>query len=1034
VISTSARLPKKIKRICFYILGAMTAITFLGLFTLSSLETQYSLKQFLPKNSKLLALDASTKKTFQISEGQPFIVTLQMVNLQMPHESGQNSSGSNTWLDANKIAALKNATETLAQLPKVKSALSLATVEGAVDSKEGLSVGPLLASIPPEQWRKKVLTNSLLTPALISRDATTASIVITPQDLQHEEVQLLKHNIEEVAREQLPFAKTEVGGTPAVQADISELLHSEIRNFVGLGFLACLIVLTVVFANFTPVLISLIITLTANLIILASMAVFGFSFSVLSTTIPILATVTVMSLCIHSMLRFVEEEKLNPERFHYQTVFKTLRLLLGPNLLASLTTMIGFLVLLTTEVPLIHDFGLTVAFSIMICWAVTTVLLVPLMILLPAPVARKWAWAKARWGLYLFRKSGAVAFLIVVISIALAIKGQKLSWTAKLFDDLPSDRQASSSTQTIDEKLGGMIPIDLELHGAQDIWNDPALLAKLDKLIRRFRTLPGIGSAVGLPDLLVAANIGQHALPKSKASTAEILFLYSLSDQSPLKNYLSTDSSRTRIALRAQDIPSDELNTLVNGMKAETQKVFPGFKVTATGMGSTIHQLNNDLSRELIFGFWQSMMGIFLILIFVFRSLRWALVSCIPNLVPPAVLLGFLAISETPIKPSIAIIFSIALGMAFNNTVYLLGRLKSIQKSSTLKIIDIEKTLWLEGNPCLISSLTLLAGFSVFLISYFAMNRIFGFYMILSMVAGLIGDLVLLPTLLKSCPWLLNPVREPMSPKKEAAMTSIATLLFAFLFANGSNSAHAATAPLPGPGSSVDKITQEIGTRLTSKDEVFTAKMTIVEADKTSKDREMTISRFSPNKKEHYLLVRMQTPKDLRGTSLLATYKGGNEEKWLFLPSSKQTRRLASTSKESSSILGSELNTEDFNLNTENTAKSTLQKETTLNGQRHFVISTDVSAVSNNYSRVVSYVAADSYLPTQSECYDKAGKLLKTIHFSEYKKVGPNKFRAGLIQIENVQNKRRTDIAFSDMKIDTGLSANAFTPRALGED
>src|SRR5207253_10248308 len=118
--------------------------------------------------------------------------------------------------------------------------------------------------------------------------------------------------------------------------------------------------------------------------------------------------------------------------------------------------------------------------------------------------------------------------------------------------------------------------------------------------------------------------------------------------------------------------------------------------------------------------------------------------------------LGFLAISQTPIKPSIAIIFSIALGLAFNNTVYFLERLRSIQRHSSINRLDVEKALWLEGNPCLISSLTLLAGFSVFLVSYFAMNRTFGFYMVLSMVAGLVGDLVLLPTLLKSCPWLLS--------------------------------------------------------------------------------------------------------------------------------------------------------------------------------------------------------------------------------------------------------------------------------------
>lgn len=748
MISAAGRLPKKVKRICFAILGVMSVITFFALFALSGLQTEYSLKQFLPPNSKLLALDEKAKKTFQISEGQPFIVTLEVF------EKDSN------WLEAAKIDALSKTTEQLSKLAGVKSALSLATVQGAVDSKEGLSVGPLLKSIPENRWEQKVLSNSMLAPALISKDLRTVSILVSPKEISHEELEQLRDHIQFVTSESIHFAKIEVGGTPAVQTDIGVLLRNEIRNFVGLGFLACLVVLGIVFANFTPILIALIITLVSNFLILASMSAFGYSFTVLSTTIPILATVTVMSLCIHTMLRFVEEDKLEPERYHYQTVFKTMRLVLAPNLLASITTTIGFVVLLTTNVPLIHDYGVTVAFAILVCWAVTTALMLPLLVLLPAPVARKWAWAKARWGLYLFRKSGAVAIAVILVSIALAIKGQKLSWTAKLFDDLPSGHQAATSTHTIDQKLGGMIPVDLELHGNQDIWNDPKLLAKLDQLIAHYRQLPGVGSAVGLPDLLVAANIAHSRLPASKASTAEILFLYSLSDQSPLKNYLSADTASTRIALRAQDIPSDDLNALIQTLKLDAEKTFPGFKVAVTGMGSTIHQLNNDLSRELIFGFWQSMLGIAFILVFVFRSLRWALVSCIPNLVPPAVLLGFLALSETPIKPSIAIIFSIALGLAFNNTVYLLGRLKSLQRSSSLKILDIEKMLWLEGNPCLISSLTLLAGFSVFLISYFAMNRIFGFYMVLSMLAGLVGDLVLLPTLLKSCPWLLNPRRQ----------------------------------------------------------------------------------------------------------------------------------------------------------------------------------------------------------------------------------------------------------------------------------
>ncbi len=1009
-------LPDFVKRACIAILILISVLTVLSAFCFSKLQTQYSLSQFLPKQNSLLALDAKTKKTFQISDLQPFIATLQIF--------GDKQS----WLEAEKIQALKQTTEDLSKIAGVKNSLSLATVEGAISSREGLSIGPLLKSIPTGKWQEQVLKNSILTPALISRDAKTVSVIININEISAADLQGLKSHIETTVQRDLPFAKVEIGGSPAVQSDISTLLQSEIRNFVGLGFLACLIVLSIVFSNITPVLISFIITVVANLMILAAMAVFGYTFTVLSTMIPILATVTVMSLCIHSMLRLVEEDRLESSTSHYKLILKTMKSLLSANFLAALTPMIGFLSLATTKVPIIRDFGFTVAMAIFICWIVTNILLVPLLILLPKPRARKWAWAKARWSLYFFHKSGAVAFLIIAVSVALAIKGQTLSWTARLFDDLPTNHQVRNSTELIDHKLGGMIPIDIELRGTKDIWSDPQLLSQLDKLIHHYRSYPGVGSVVGLSDLIAASSLTRNRLPTSRAATAEIIFLHSLSDQSPLKNYLSTDSSKTRIAIRTRDLPSDEVFLLIEKLKSKAQKFFPEFKVNATGMGSTIHTLNNQLSKELIYGFWQSMFAIFVILIFVFRSVRWSILACIPNLVPPAVLLGFLAISQTPIKPSIAIIFSIALGLAFNNTVYFLERLRSIQKNSPINRLNVEKALWLEGNPCLISSLTLLAGLSVFLISYFAMNRTFGFYMVLTMLAGLIGDLILLPTLLKSCPWLLSTPKMNKTGKEKLVL-GLSMFGFLFILLGPQSFSRANLAPID-----ISKITQEIASRMSAKDEEFDASMKIIEADESFKVRGMKILRLSPSKKEHYVLVHMESPKDLKGTSLLATYRNGKEEKWLYLPSSKQIRRLAPSSHESNSILGSELNTEDFNINVDSSIKNVLKKEIKIENQKYFVVESDVNQTSANYSKIISYISANEYLPSKTECYDKQGKLLKVIDFSDYIKVGTGKWRARKIMIHNMQNNRATEISLSKIKVDQNLKTSDFTPEALRDE
>lgn len=260
-------------------------------------------------------------------------------------------------------------------------------------------------------------------------------------------------------------------------------------------------------------------------------------------------------------------------------------------------------------------------------------------------------------------------------------------------------------------------------------------------------------------------------------------------------------------------------------------------------------------------------------------------------------------------------------------------------------------------------------------------------------------------------------------------MVSLSAFSLTFLLFGIQSSARAAIPPVD-----VQKIASEISSRMSAKDEEFDVTMKIVEADKTSKERGMKITRLSPNKKEHYVLVRMQTPKDLKGTSLLATYKNGKEEKWLYLPSSKQTRRLASTSSESNSILGSELNTEDFNINTETSAKNTLKKEAQIKGEKFYVIESDVNAVSGHYSKVVSYIAVNEFLPNKSEAYDKRGKLLKVIDFSDYQKVGTGKWRAGKIRIRNVQNNRATEIALSNIKVNQDLKPSEFTPKALTDE
>lgn len=301
--------------------------------------------------------------------------------------------------------------------------------------------------------------------------------------------------------------------------------------------------------------------------------------------------------------------------------------------------------------------------------------------------------------------------------------------------------------------------------------------------------------------------------------------------------------------------------------------------------------------------------------------------------------------------------------------------------------------------------------------------------MVLSVLSGLVGDLILLPALLQFIftygkRWLKFPTHAK----------SLAGVLLLITSTGIPNQSHASpTGPKRGTAqttasSELKTLAEKMRTLVTTKDESGKIEMTIFEKDGFSKKREISYARLHTNG-SHYTLMRMLSPKDVKGTALLSVIKNKQEEKWIYLPTSKQTRKI-STSSSSARILDSELYTEDFDLGTIQSAASQITKK---EADGTLVITTIVKGPKSSYSKTISWVGQDNLLK-KAELYDKKGKLIKIIRFPKYVTLGNQKVRPVQIQIENVQNKRRTDLVFSDMKVDQKLKEKDFATRNLGED
>jgi hypothetical protein len=713
---------------------------------------EYSVKQFQPPHHELIEIDAKQRARFQLPEYEP-IFALVTLEDRLP----------GTWLELERVAKLKALVEGLEKREGVTRVISLATIEGASSSKEGITVGRLLELTPPEKWAERVLQDPILTPQLITPDARTAVVAIWIVEGASDKLSTaIQTEVRKNLEDTFPGTKIRLGGVPAVQMEMSKVLGRELTNFLFLSLVASLCTLLLFFRSLSSIVIPLVLIVLANLLSLGWMAAAGMTFSVLTSSLPVLVALTVVSMSTHTMMRFASDWQLalrsgeNPNPL--RVLLHSYTGLLGPNTLTAITTAIGFFAISFANIPLIRQYGISVGVSIFVCWFVVMGALLPLLALFPVPIVRHWTEKRATWAVWVTTYYREVLVGVGTLCACMLWFGKDLNWSARLFDDLPESYESRATTEFVDQKLGGMIPFDLIIEkDEENVWNDPAAIAKLDQLAKKLRATKGIGAVTGPQDFLRAAGKVQgRDLASTRQEAAEYGLLYGFAEENIYKRYLTVDGRAARLNMRLNDIPAAEMTKVAKEAKAQAEAMFPGWKITPAAMATTVHELNNELCKELIFGFWQALIAISVVLTLVFRSVRWTIVAALPNLVPVIVLLGAIAIFGTPVKPGIALIFSIALGISFDNTVYLLGRLRLLRDRSKQGEINVMKAWYQEGNLCLFSSIALAAGFLVFMASFFSVNQQFGFYMVVAIAGGLIGDLVLLPAMLAAFPGMVK--------------------------------------------------------------------------------------------------------------------------------------------------------------------------------------------------------------------------------------------------------------------------------------
>lgn len=691
--------------------------------------------QFLPEDHPLLEIESQIYSDFSLTKNAPILVTIK--------------DEKQSWLQKEKIDSLRKVVNQISQLEDVESVHSLANIESASEEGDDIAMGGLLELTDPVGWKDRVTKDPMLYPLFISKNLDTAVVFIMTSRARSGLMGLIS-SIRKNFQENYPNLKVQVGGVPTLQAQMAELIGKELKLFLFLALLTACLSLLLVFKSLLSILFPFVAILLSTLLSLEFMVLAGLSFNALSATMTVLVTIIVVAMCIHTQLRFCKQiESSDQSSVALQETFHHLFM---PNMLTALTTAVGFLTLYFSPAPLIRQYGVSVAVSVFIAWLVTTAFLFGFLEKAPLPRARKWVFGQSNLIAGFVDHRKWVVAGVLLFSVLCLFFGRNLSWESRLFDDLPRKHEARSVTEYVDKNLGGLIPLDVSITAEEEgFWNSPEALSKLDELEKKWRDIESVGSVISLPELIrQAKNDPDMAILQDRKKIAEINFMFSLAEKNPLENFMTADGYSLRVSLRLQDIPASQMEKIVRDIREDVEKAFPQQKVLLGGLATYAHSLSRYLSESLMVGFWWALLAICVVLCFVFRSVTWMLVATVPNFLPAIGLLGVLGLSQLPVKPAIATIFSIALGIAFDNTVYILSRLKSYKSSVGQKLV--KKAIKEEWISCFISSLSLFCGFAIFLMSYFSINRYFGLFLLFSILVGLVGDLLFLPAVLASLP------------------------------------------------------------------------------------------------------------------------------------------------------------------------------------------------------------------------------------------------------------------------------------------
>jgi len=655
----------------------------------------------------------------------------------------------------------------------VEDIMAPSTVDDIKQGSEGmLVVGPLMESEIERQGEadyilSRINDNPILRGKLASEDGQAVAIMvpIESKDMSHR----IAGEISAIIDKYKGGEDYHIAGLPLAEDSFGSEMFAQMAYSAPAAMVIIFLLLLMFFRNLRIVLAPMVVAIMSTIWAMGLLILTGHTVHIMSSMIPIFLIPIAVLNSIHIISEFHDHYK------KYKHKDATIRHAIGelfmPMLFTSLTTVAGFISLALTPIPPVQVFGIFVAFGILVAWFLSLTLNPAIGILIPDKTLRNFGasddehgvlarimhgfrYASFHWSKSIIFGSMAVVVVAAVGLTMIVVNDNPVNWFKKSHPIRIADT-------AMNQHLAGTYLNYLVFEGqGDDAMKDPQVERYIEAMQRDLEKEAIVGSTTGLPDIvkkvryeLFGADRSKQVLPESQTEIAQMLFLFEMSGGDPddLFKFVTSSYDKANLWVQLKNGDNMAVTQVVERARrfVEEHPAPAGLDIKWAGLP----YINIEWQHQMVTGMRSSLLSsylvVFVMMIILFRSLRWGLISMLPLTITIMAIYAFIGYIGKPYDMPVAVLSSLTLGLSIDFAIHYIQRLRMVHRRTQDFRQSFHEIFEGTGRAIARNVLVIAIGFVPMMFSSLVPYITVGsFFLAIMIVSGLV-TMLLLPAITK---------------------------------------------------------------------------------------------------------------------------------------------------------------------------------------------------------------------------------------------------------------------------------------------